>query len=211
MATPRPQRGRSVIGDLPGAPSWVCGDPPKLLRGQSDRFRRDRQRFPRFAHAGERASGRTSASRSPGEAREDGSFSVRKMPIISSLVSQAVILSGAQVRGNPQKYPKAGPCVAENTHTMCEQGFQRNPDFYIKRLEARAARFFRIGGGFIGFEFAHVSARAGAQVTLLHRSAREQGRKFETHFETTSAWYSSKRIGVSKCQLSPRWFRRQSS
>ncbi|MFQ6023845.1 MAG: dihydrolipoyl dehydrogenase family protein [Acidiferrobacterales bacterium] len=29
-----------------------------------------------------------------------------------------------------------------------------------------------IGGGYISFEFAHVSVRAGAQVTLLHRSAR---------------------------------------
>jgi len=39
-------------------------------------------------------------------------------------------------------------------------------------LEELPSRVAFIGGGFISFEFAHVSARAGAQVTLLHRSAR---------------------------------------
>ncbi len=34
------------------------------------------------------------------------------------------------------------------------------------------ARIVFVGGGFISFEFAHIAARAGAQVSLLHRSAR---------------------------------------
>ena len=42
-------------------------------------------------------------------------------------------------------------------------------------LEELPSRVVFIGGGFISFEFAHVSARAGAQVTLLHRSARPLG------------------------------------
>ncbi len=38
-------------------------------------------------------------------------------------------------------------------------------------LEKLPSRIVFVGGGYISFEFAHVSARAGAQVTLLHRSA----------------------------------------
>ncbi len=38
-------------------------------------------------------------------------------------------------------------------------------------LEELPSRVVFIGGGFISFEFAHISARAGAQVMLLHRSA----------------------------------------
>jgi glutathione reductase (NADPH) len=39
-------------------------------------------------------------------------------------------------------------------------------------LAAVPNRILFVGGGFISFEFAHVSARAGAQVTILHRSSR---------------------------------------
>src|SRR5215471_15008819 len=39
-------------------------------------------------------------------------------------------------------------------------------------LEALPARLIFVGGGYIAFEFAHVAARAGAQVTILHRGAR---------------------------------------
>ncbi|MDA2924716.1 NAD(P)/FAD-dependent oxidoreductase [Acidobacteria bacterium AH-259-L09] len=42
-------------------------------------------------------------------------------------------------------------------------------------LEKLPSRILFVGGGYISFEFAHVSARAGAQVTLLHRSARPLG------------------------------------
>jgi glutathione reductase (NADPH) len=38
-------------------------------------------------------------------------------------------------------------------------------------LEQLPRRVVFIGGGYISFEFAHVSVRAGAEVTLLHRSA----------------------------------------
>ncbi len=39
-------------------------------------------------------------------------------------------------------------------------------------LEALPARIVLVGGGYIGFEFAHIAARAGAEVTILNRSAR---------------------------------------
>jgi glutathione reductase (NADPH) len=39
-------------------------------------------------------------------------------------------------------------------------------------LERMPARIVFIGGGYISFEFAHVAARAGAAVTILHRGAR---------------------------------------
>ncbi len=34
------------------------------------------------------------------------------------------------------------------------------------------SRFVFVGGGYISFEFAHIAARAGANVTILHRGAR---------------------------------------
>jgi glutathione reductase (NADPH) len=39
-------------------------------------------------------------------------------------------------------------------------------------LDRMPARIVFVGGGYIAFEFAHVAARAGADVTVLHRSAR---------------------------------------
>lgn len=39
-------------------------------------------------------------------------------------------------------------------------------------LEELPSSVVFIGGGYISFEFAHIAARAGAQVTVLHRSAR---------------------------------------
>ena len=39
-------------------------------------------------------------------------------------------------------------------------------------LDELPRRIVFIGGGYIGFEFAHVAARAGSQVTILHRGAR---------------------------------------
>ena len=39
-------------------------------------------------------------------------------------------------------------------------------------LDRMPARVVFIGGGYISFEFAHVAARAGAEVTIVHRGAR---------------------------------------
>src|SRR5688500_1528598 len=39
-------------------------------------------------------------------------------------------------------------------------------------LDRMPARAVFVGGGYIAFEFAHVAARAGADVTILHRGAR---------------------------------------
>jgi glutathione reductase (NADPH) len=39
-------------------------------------------------------------------------------------------------------------------------------------LDRMPARVVFVGGGYIAFEFAHVTARAGAEVTILHRGAR---------------------------------------
>ena len=43
-------------------------------------------------------------------------------------------------------------------------------------LNALPRRIVFIGGGYISFEFAHIAARAGAHVTILHRGARPLGR-----------------------------------
>ncbi len=42
-------------------------------------------------------------------------------------------------------------------------------------LEELPQRIVFVGGGYISFEFAHVAARAGARVTILHRGARPLG------------------------------------
>ncbi len=42
----------------------------------------------------------------------------------------------------------------------------------LLELDELPRRILFIGGGYIAFEFAHVAARAGAQVTILHRGAR---------------------------------------
>src|SRR5262245_48704757 len=39
-------------------------------------------------------------------------------------------------------------------------------------LDRMPRRVLFVGGGYVSFEFAHVAARAGAQVTILHRGAR---------------------------------------
>lgn len=43
-------------------------------------------------------------------------------------------------------------------------------------LDHLPGRIVFVGGGYISFEFAHVAARAGAQVTILHRRSRPLGR-----------------------------------
>ncbi len=46
------------------------------------------------------------------------------------------------------------------------------PSDAFLELEALPQRLVLIGGGFIGFEFAHVAARAGAEVVILNRGPR---------------------------------------
>ena len=57
--------------------------------------------------------------------------------------------------------------------TLPIEGFEHlalSDDFL--QLEALPRRIILVGGGYIGFEFAHIAARAGAEVTVLNRSAR---------------------------------------
>src|SRR6266498_5756053 len=42
----------------------------------------------------------------------------------------------------------------------------------VLELETLPKRIIFVGGGYISFEFAHIAARAGAQVKILHRGAR---------------------------------------
>ena len=51
-----------------------------------------------------------------------------------------------------------------------EQLLTRSDEFL--ELEKLPKRIIFVGGGYISFEFAHVAARAGAQVQILHRGAR---------------------------------------
>ena len=39
-------------------------------------------------------------------------------------------------------------------------------------LDELPRKILFVGGGYIAFEFAHVAARAGSQVTILHRGSR---------------------------------------
>ena len=47
----------------------------------------------------------------------------------------------------------------------------RKSDQFLE-LNELPSRFVFVGGGYISFEFAHIAARAGANVTILHRGAR---------------------------------------
>jgi glutathione reductase (NADPH) len=51
-----------------------------------------------------------------------------------------------------------------------EQHLTRSDEFL--ELDKLPKRIIFVGGGYISFEFAHVAARAGAQVKILHRGAR---------------------------------------
>src|SRR6266498_4341139 len=51
-----------------------------------------------------------------------------------------------------------------------EQFLTRSDEFL--ELETLPKRIIFVGGGYISFEFAHIAARAGAQVKILHRGAR---------------------------------------
>src|SRR6266404_3713145 len=51
-----------------------------------------------------------------------------------------------------------------------EANLMRSDQFL--ELEQLPKRIIFVGGGYISFEFAHVAARAGAQVQVLHRGAR---------------------------------------
>lgn len=68
---------------------------------------------------------------------------------------RVVIAAGA--RPAPLQFPGAGRLATSE-------------DFL--NLDRMPARVAFVGGGYISFEFAHVAARAGAQVTILHRGAR---------------------------------------
>ncbi|MFH4268079.1 FAD-dependent oxidoreductase, partial [Acinetobacter baumannii] len=39
-------------------------------------------------------------------------------------------------------------------------------------MEKLPERIVFVGGGYIGFEFAHIASQAGAQIRILHRGAR---------------------------------------
>jgi glutathione reductase (NADPH) len=51
-----------------------------------------------------------------------------------------------------------------------EQHLTRSDEFL--ELDKLPTRIIFVGGGYISFEFAHIAARAGAQVKILHRGAR---------------------------------------
>jgi glutathione reductase (NADPH) len=61
-------------------------------------------------------------------------------------------------------------------------------------LETLPRRMVFIGGGYIAFEFAHLAARAGSQVTILHRGARALERFDSTLVDQLTAW--TRQIGI---------------
>jgi glutathione reductase (NADPH) len=80
-----------------------------------------------------------------------------------------------------------GDDLLEGRHVVIASGAQPIPlkitgadafttsDQFLE-LEKMPPRIVFVGGGYISFEFAHVAARAGAQVTILHRGERPLGR-----------------------------------
>jgi glutathione reductase (NADPH) len=73
-----------------------------------------------------------------------------------SLTGRHIVLAAGSVPG-PLPFPGAERLVTS--------------DRFLD-LDRMASRVLFVGGGYISFEFAHVAARAGAQVTILHRGPR---------------------------------------
>jgi glutathione reductase (NADPH) len=78
---------------------------------------------------------------------------------------------------------EVGPDALEARYVLIATGAKPQPldipgEAYLTTSEeflelgSLPRRILFIGGGYISFEFAHLSARAGAEVTILHRSAR---------------------------------------
>jgi glutathione reductase (NADPH) len=67
------------------------------------------------------------------------------------------VLIAAGARPQPLKFPGADHVITS--------------DEFLE-LDALPPRVVFVGGGFVSFEFAHVAARAGARVTIVHRGAR---------------------------------------
>lgn len=72
------------------------------------------------------------------------------------LTGRHIVLAAGSVPG-PLKFPGAERLVTS--------------DRFLE-LDRMPSRVLFAGGGYISFEFAHVAARAGAQVTILHRGSR---------------------------------------
>ena len=72
------------------------------------------------------------------------------------LTGRHIVLAAGSVPG-PLKFPGA-------------ERLSTSDDFL--ELDRMPSRVLFVGGGYISFEFAHVAARAGAQVTILHRGPR---------------------------------------
>jgi glutathione reductase (NADPH) len=72
------------------------------------------------------------------------------------LTGRHIVLAAGSVPG-PLKFPGAERLVTS--------------DRFLE-LDRMPSRVLFVGGGYISFEFAHVAARAGAQVTILHRGPR---------------------------------------
>jgi glutathione reductase (NADPH) len=53
-------------------------------------------------------------------------------------------------------------------------------------LDQLPPRVAFVGGGYIAFEFAHIAARAGAEVTILHRGERPSKRGTPTWSASSS-------------------------
>jgi glutathione reductase (NADPH) len=78
---------------------------------------------------------------------------------------------------------QAGDAVLEGRHVVIATGampeklqipgaeYVTTSDQFLE-LDELPPRILFIGGGYISFEFAHIAARAGAHVTILHRSSR---------------------------------------
>ncbi len=73
------------------------------------------------------------------------------------------VLTGRYVVVATGAWPVTLQISGENLMTTSDQFLE---------LEALPRRIVFVGGGYISFEFSHVSRRAGAEVTMLHRGAR---------------------------------------
>src|SRR6266487_3537989 len=88
-----------------------------------------------------------------------------------------------QLRGCDPKKVRVGDEILAGRHVVIATGARHAPlgiagedvlttSTQFLDLDALPRRIVFVGGGYIAFEFAHITARAGAQVQVLHRGSR---------------------------------------
>ncbi len=93
---------------------------------------------------------------------------------VTTISGRAKLVGKNEVEVNGQKLSAKNIVIATGANprktVIPGSEFTQDSEYFLNQKEL-PERIVFIGGGFVSFEFAHVSAQAGSQATILHRSA----------------------------------------